>query len=137
MRKLVLSFLLSCGVGLTMFASPAQVCDDDNVQGRGNVTQVAGHVDSPVRQLPSHMKHEVVVKKMDRMVKKAPKRVINLPSSSAIGQLHQIQRTFTADLIVNWPVIESTGIGKNPRPVKPGGHGQTQGYNPFERFKDK
>ena len=39
MKKLFLLFLLACGVGLTMTATPAQVSDDNN-QSRAEVTTV-------------------------------------------------------------------------------------------------
>ena len=80
MKKLILSMLFCVGVGLSMMASPAQVCGDDNGGGKSikSITRLADRNEAAVHHGRDIIKHEVKVKKnVDYSKVKAPKRVVS------------------------------------------------------------
>lgn len=103
MKKLFLLFLLACGVGLTMTATPAQVSDDNN-QSRAEVTTVHKHPGLPARHvIQDGIKREAMIKKIEQMMKtSAPKR---MPSSMERGtKPARLKKLYASGRIGNDPV---------------------------------
>lgn len=83
MKNLFLSILLSFGVGLTMMGSPAQVCGDDNAQGHGYTVRNTKCVEMKKLPLPSCIKQEIKVKKIEERMKTS---VLKLPMNKLENQ---------------------------------------------------
>lgn len=77
MKNLMLSLLLSVGVGFAMMGSPAQV-PDDNVGGKNStaVQSVTATPSDAIHHGRDLIKKEWKVKKVDAAKLKAPKRVL-------------------------------------------------------------
>ncbi len=125
MKKLMIAFVCSIGVGLAMMASPAQVCDDNNAvaaQGGNSVHSVIGKSVTHGRNL---IKHEWKMKKIDFSKVNAPRRIgygwgSSDPLTKDTTRFRIITKTvfIISDPVPGPPIIRPNG----PFP-KPGGNG--------------
>ena len=129
MKQLVLTLLLSVGVGLTLMGSPAQVCDDNNTQNNvvvtncENLSQDAGSM-AVVQERPNipesmvriGMKHECK-KKIDVSKQTGPNRAPKRMMKKKILEWKQLSMD---SFVIKDPFGDNTnGIGNNPRNYPP------------------
>ena len=124
MKQLILSILFSVVVGLPLMASPAEVCDGNDVQRKGTEAVVTQRPEMPRQNARPYHKFDVKVKKIDLTKLPAPKRVAPNVSSSLVqtkqGLITKQRLGFLERIIHFGPVVLPDGIPKNPFPPKDG-----------------
>ena len=118
MKKVMLSMLLSFGVGLTLMGNPAQVSDDNNAQAvnHSSVTAVTVQPQNPVRKTDGRIKYELPGKAINPSKLSAPK-LMSPSELTTQEQVHSPKSTFDP-----FHRPKTCGIISDPIPHKPKPH---------------
>lgn len=124
MKKVVLSILLSFGVGLTLMGNPAQVTDDNNPHaGRnGSEAAITNKPQNPVHRGNGSIKYEFTKKTIDPSKLTAPKLMRIGGSSWLRNHAEDASSKIVKPKVPILGNFEPNGIISDPFPNKPGGH---------------
>ena len=117
MKKVVLSMLLSFGVGLSLMASPAQVSDDNNAQvvNHSSVTAVTVQPQNHAQKTDGRIKYELPRKAINPSKLSAPK--LMSPSELTTQEQANKPRNWDSNDPFHRPKV--CGIISDPTPPKP------------------